>query len=51
MNKKKSTYKLLANKKLNESLTDQEVNDVRELIRMEVASILFDLFKKRKAWL
>tara|TARA_R110002126_G_scaffold237057_3_gene380633 strand:+ start:339 stop:479 length:141 start_codon:yes stop_codon:yes gene_type:complete len=43
----------LKNKKniLNEQLTDNEVRNIRELIRMEVASILFDLFKKRKAWL
>ena len=43
----------LKNKKniLNEQLTDNEVRNIRELLRMEVASILFDLFKKRKAWL
>ena len=43
--------KLNRNLLLKENLTDQEAQDVRDIIRMELASIFFDLFKKRKAWM
>jgi|DEB0MinimDraft_10_1074344.scaffolds.fasta_scaffold37733_3 hypothetical protein len=37
-------------KVLNEELTNKDLEDIRLLIRYEVAQIMFDLYKKRKVW-
>jgi hypothetical protein len=39
------------NKKvLKEELSNKDLEDIRLLIRYEVAQIMFDLYKKRKVW-
>lgn len=35
---------------LKEELTNKDLDDIRLLIRYEVAQIMFDLYKKRKVW-
>lgn len=35
---------------LNEQLSPQDEDKIRDLIRSEVSAIFFDLFKKRKVW-
>ena len=35
---------------VNEEITNEDEKLIRELIRQEVSSIFFDLFKKRKMW-
>lgn len=35
---------------LKEELTNKDLDDIRLLIRYEVAQIMFDLYKKRKTW-
>jgi len=37
-------------KKLNEALTAKDYKEIKDLIRAEVAAIMFDLFKKRQIW-
>ena len=36
--------------KINEELTESELDKIRKMIRQEVSAIFFDLFKKRKSW-
>jgi hypothetical protein len=38
------------NKILKEELTNKDLENIRLLIRYEVAQIMFDLYKKRKVW-
>jgi hypothetical protein len=39
------------NKKvLKEELSNKDLEDIRLLIRYEVAQIMFDLYRKRKVW-
>lgn len=42
----------MANKKhiIKEGLSNKDLEDIRLLIRYEVAQIMFDLYKKRKVW-
>ena len=35
---------------LKEELSNRDLDDIRLLIRYEVAQIMFDLYKKRKTW-
>ena len=35
---------------IKEELTNKDLEDIRILIRYEVARIMFDLYKKRKVW-
>jgi hypothetical protein len=35
---------------IKEELTNKDLEDIRLLIRYEVAQIMFDLYKKRKVW-
>tara|TARA_B100000780_G_C20946155_1_gene377410 strand:+ start:197 stop:331 length:135 start_codon:yes stop_codon:yes gene_type:complete len=35
---------------LKEELTNKDLENIRLLIRYEVAQILFDLYRKRKVW-
>ena len=35
---------------IKEALSKKELEDIRLLIRYEVAQIMFDLYKKRKVW-
>jgi hypothetical protein len=37
-------------KSLNEALSNKDLEDIRLLIRYEVAQIMFDLYRKRKVW-
>lgn len=36
---------------VNEELTDSDYREIRRLIRIELANVLFDLFKKRGVWI
>lgn len=36
---------------LNEELEPEDYSKIKELIRAEIAIVMFDLFKKRKAWM
>ena len=38
------------NKVLKEELSNKDLEDIRLLIRYEVAQIMFDLYRKRKVW-
>jgi len=35
---------------IKEALSNKDLEDIRLLIRYEVAQIMFDLYKKRKVW-
>ena len=35
---------------IKEGLTNKDLEDIRLLIRYEVAQIMFDLYRKRKVW-
>jgi hypothetical protein len=35
---------------LKEELSNKDLDDIRLLIRYELAQIMFDLYKKRKTW-
>tara|TARA_R110000803_G_scaffold114294_4_gene182762 strand:+ start:699 stop:836 length:138 start_codon:yes stop_codon:yes gene_type:complete len=35
---------------IKEQLSNKDLEDIRLLIRYEVAEIMFDLYKKRKVW-
>tara|TARA_B110000858_G_C17747403_1_gene447998 strand:- start:602 stop:739 length:138 start_codon:yes stop_codon:yes gene_type:complete len=35
---------------ITEALSNKDLEDIRLLIRYEVAQIMFDLYKKRKVW-
>ena len=35
---------------INEEITSEDEQKIREIIRREVSAIFFDLFKKRKMW-
>jgi hypothetical protein len=43
--KKKNSKKVLK-----EELSNKDLEDIRILIRYEVARIMFDLYRKRKVW-
>ena len=36
---------------LNEEIEPSDYAEIRKLIRMEIANVLFDLFKKRGVWI
>lgn len=36
--------------KLNEELSSQDEDKIRNIVRSEVSAIFFDLFKKRRIW-
>lgn len=36
--------------RINESIEQSDISKIRAIIRREVASIFFELFKKRKTW-
>lgn len=48
MNKKISHKRLKTY--LTEEIQASEYKEIRKLIRMEIANVLFDLFKKRGVW-
>jgi len=35
---------------LNEELSNDDIREIRKMIRMEIAEVFFDLFKKRGTW-
>lgn len=35
---------------LEEEITPEDEDEIRDLIRSEVSAIFFDLFKKRRSW-
>jgi hypothetical protein len=37
-------------KKINENLEVQDLEDIRLMIRREIARIFFDLYRKRQVW-
>jgi len=37
-------------RRINEELSDDDVKRVREIIRMELAQIFFDLYRKKSVW-
>jgi hypothetical protein len=37
-------------KKINEGLEVQDLEDIRLMIRREIARIFFDLYRKRQVW-
>tara|TARA_B110000285_G_C14925145_1_gene514617 strand:+ start:40 stop:174 length:135 start_codon:yes stop_codon:yes gene_type:complete len=42
---------MISKKKIiTEQLSNKDLEDIRLLIRYEVAEIMFDLYKKRKVW-
>lgn len=38
-------------KRLDEALTKQDYMEIKNIIRAEVAAIMFDLFKKKNIWI
>jgi len=38
------------NNKLNEALEVQDLEDIRLMIRRELARVFFDLYRRRKTW-
>lgn len=51
-NKRKKHIKSKETEKvLKEELTNEDYRKIQDLIRMEVASILFDMYRKRRAWI
>lgn len=36
---------------INEELTSNDMKEIRKLIRIEIAEVMFDLFKKRGVWI
>ena len=45
-------YEIVENINLiKEDLSDSEMNNIRDLIRTELAKVFFDLFKKRNMWM
>ena len=36
--------------KINEELSDNDIKQVREIIRNELAQIFFDLYRKKTVW-
>ena len=42
--------RIYEDKTLNESLSAKDYKEIKDLIRAEVAAIMFDLFKKRQIW-
>lgn len=51
INKKNKHINKYGKKILKEELTDEDYKQIQDLIRMEVASILFDMYRKRRAWI
>lgn len=49
---RKQIRSIIMEEKLNEaySLTSDDINLIRSVIRKEVAAIFWDLYKKRKTW-
>ena len=47
---KKSLHRKIQNY-LNEEIEPSDYAEIRKLIRMEIANVLFDLFKKRGVWI
>lgn len=41
----------LINYRINEAIDSNDLKKLRDIIRAEIASLLFDLFKKRNIWL
>lgn len=50
-NKRNKHIKGSKRKILEEELSDEDYRQIQDLIRMEVASILFDMYRKRRAWI
>ena len=40
----------MSKNKLKEELSTEEYNRIRQIIRMEVARIFFDLYRKKSVW-
>lgn len=38
-------------KRLDEALTKKDYEELRDIIRSEIAAVFFDLFKKRNIWI
>lgn len=36
---------------INEELTIDDIKEIKDIIRIELASVMFDLFKKRQMWI
>ena len=47
MNKTKKNKK----QNLNEALSSEDYQKLRDIIRAEIAAVMFDLFKKRNMWI
>ena len=49
---RKQIRSMISEEKLNEAytLSSEDLNLIRRVIRSEVAKIFWDLYKKRKAW-
>ena len=43
-------YTIVDPDELNEEITDKDLRRISDIIRMEVALIFFDLFKKKSLW-
>jgi hypothetical protein len=48
---KNNQIKILLENYVNEELDSSDYAEIRKLIRMEIANVLFDLFKKRGVWI
>ena len=48
---KKLIKEEVENHRLQEALDKKDMAEIRQLIRTEIAAVMFDLFKKRAVWL
>jgi hypothetical protein len=48
--KSEKQLKTLLESYINEELDSSDIKRIRRLIRVEIANVLFDLFKKRGVW-
>lgn len=48
--KSEKQLKTLLESYINEELDSSDMKKIRRLIRVEIANVLFDLFKKRGVW-
>ena len=44
-------FKVETKQLLNEELTKQDYQEIKDLIRAELAAVFFDLFKKKQIWI
>jgi hypothetical protein len=49
--KTEEKLKTLLETYINEELDSSDMKKIRRLIRVEIANVLFDLFKKRGVWI